>query len=124
MKQIVAHKNMLAKLIVVADALDDNNLHEEADKLTRISQRLAQNNFFESLGNGGTMEKTFFPDMFNNECKHESVKYEGNDGEQEPFRECFGTCENCGAEMVGYEEVDGFTEEGGLEYAVKEWKQA
>lgn len=134
-------KEIIARILATANLLDAANLPQEADKLTKIAQDFSLQNIADMLY--GTPEERreikniendwmsqHMPTHHNenktpNVCLHKNVEYEGNDGEQEVMRECWGTCRDCGAELEGYEQIDGADDEtGAAEYSVMEWREA
>lgn len=134
-------KEIIARILATANLLDAANLPQEADKLTKIAQDFSLQNIADMLY--GTPEERreikniendwmsqHMPTHHNEDrtppvCLHKNVEYEGNDGEQEVMRECWGTCRDCGAELEGYEQIDGADDETGApEYSVMEWREA
>lgn len=105
-------KEIIARILATANQLDAANLYQEADKLTKIAQ---------DFGDFDAAQDSIQQEI---KCKHENVEYEGNDGEREVMRGCYGTCQDCGAPMEGYEVIDGADDEtGAAEYSVVEWKE-
>ena len=104
-------KEIIARILATANQLDAANLYQEADKLTKIAQ---------DFGDFDAAQDSIQQEI---KCKHENVEYEGNDGEREMYRRCWGTCLDCGAELEGYEVIDGADDEGNAEYGVVEWKE-
>lgn len=104
-------KKIVAQLLSVADKLDDAKLYSDATRITKIAQSFDITDAMDSIGQ-------------TTQCPHNNVEYLGNDGENETARECYGVCVDCGAEMEGWEVIDGADEEGHAEYSVQEWRQA
>lgn len=134
-------KEIIARILGTANQLDNALLYQEADTLTKIAQDFSIDNLSNMLY--GTPEerreiKNIENDWMAQEkpihhnedrtppvCLHENVEYEGNTGEREIMRECWGTCNDCGAALEGYEEIDGADDyTGQAEYSVVEWKEA
>jgi len=104
-------KEIIARILATANLLDAANFTKEADKLTKIAQ---------DFGDFDAAQDAIQQPM---KCTHENVEYEGNDGEREVYRRCWGTCKDCGAELEGYEVIDGGDDDGRAEYGVVEWKE-
>jgi len=105
-------KQIVAQLLAFANVLDDAQLYSDANRLTKIAQSFDITDAMDSI------EQTA-------KCPHVNVEYLGNDGEREISRECYGICQDCGAEMIGWETIDGADDEtGAAEYGVEEWREA
>lgn len=99
-------KEIIARILATANQLDAANLYQEADKLTKIAQDFGEQDI-----------------SVNKPCTHENVEYGGNDGEREVYRSCYGYCLDCGADLEGYEIIEGADDEGNAEYSVQEWRE-
>ena len=104
-------KKIVAQLLSVANKLDEAKLYSDATRITKIAQSFDITDAMDSIGQ-------------TTQCPHNNVEYLGNDGENEVARECYGVCVDCGAEMEGWEVIDGADDEGRPEYGVQEWRQA
>ncbi|RUP38883.1 MAG: hypothetical protein EKK63_10945 [Acinetobacter sp.] len=134
-------KEIIARILATANLLDAANLPQEADKLTKIAQDFSLQNIADMLY--GTPEERkeikniendwmsqHMPTHHNEDrttpvCPHNDVEYGGNDGVKEVMRWCWGTCRDCGAELEGYEQIDGADDETGEpDYVVVKWREA
>ena len=104
-------KTIVAKLLSTANQLDEAKLYSDATRITRIAQSFDITDAMDAIGQ-------------TTKCPHNNVEYLGNDGERETARECYGVCVDCGAEMEGWEVIDGADDEGQPEYGVQEWREA